>query len=202
MIEEIKPFLDEDFLLDNAVARLLYHDHAVYQPIIDYHNHLSPSHIAQDKVFDNITDLWIEGDHYKWRAMRTCGVEEHYITGKASPEEKFRKWAEVVPKTMRNPLYHWTHLELQRYFGSDLLLSPRTSDEIYEHTNQLVRNKEHSARGLLHKMQVEVICTTDDPTSDLSDHISYAQVDDGLSMSMTFRPDNILSIEKLSLIHI
>ncbi len=193
---QIRPFLDDDFLLDNDVARSLYHDYAAQQPIIDYHNHLSPADVAQDRIFDSITDLWIEGDHYKWRAMRTSGVGEQYITGQATVKEKFDKWAEIVPKTIRNPLFHWTHLELRRYFDIDLLLSPSTSDKIYERTNELTRSSEFSARSLLHKMNVEVICTTDDPCSDLSDHKSYAKEGDGLHMSMTFRPDNILSIEK------
>ena len=195
---QIRPFLDDDFLLDNDVARSLYHDYAAQQPIIDYHNHLSPADVAQDRIFDSITDLWIEGDHYKWRAMRTAGVAEHFITGSAKPEQKFKKWAEIVPKTIRNPLFHWTHMELRRYFDSDLLLTPATADEVFSHTNRLVKTRAYSARNLLRRMNVEVICTTDDPSSDLSDHKSFAKDGDDLVMSMTFRPDNILSIEKES----
>jgi len=193
---EIKPFLDEDFLLKNDVARSLYHDYAADQPIIDYHNHLNPEVIAQNKVFDNITEVWLDGDHYKWRAMRTLGVDEQYITGSASPKEKFEKWAEIVPYTLRNPLFHWTHLELQRYFGVKELLSSITADDVYSHTSRLIKTREYSAQSLLKKMHVEVICTTDDPSSDLRYHHQMSRTSSDLHMSMTFRPDNALSIEK------
>ena len=145
----MKSFLDKNFLLQSDFAKTLYHDFAKTLPIIDYHNHLSPQHIAENKNFDNITQVWLYGDHYKWRAMRAFGIDEKYITGNASDKEKFLKWAEVVPYTLRNPLYHWTHLELQRYFGIHELLTPKNAELIYEKTSEALQKQTHTTCGLL-----------------------------------------------------
>ncbi|MCB0566891.1 MAG: glucuronate isomerase, partial [Phaeodactylibacter sp.] len=187
--KKIKTFLDEHFLLDNRTAKTLYHEYAKKQPIIDYHNHLPPDEIAADKKFQNLTDVWLKGDHYKWRAMRTMGVPEHYITGEASDLEKFQKWAETVPFTIRNPLFHWTHLELQRYFGITELLSPKTANDIYEQCTDMLQTPGYSTRNLLRKMNVEVVCSTDDPIDNLEYHRQAKA--DGLDITMrpAFRPD-------------
>ncbi len=147
-----KKFLDENFLLHNKTAQKLYHDYAVQMPIIDYHNHLSPEQVANDVKFENITQVWLYGDHYKWRAMRTYGVDEKFITGDASDWEKFEAWAETVPYTMRNPLYHWTHLELQRYFDIHTILNKETARQIYDECSAKLQTPEYSVRGLLKKM--------------------------------------------------
>ena len=191
----IKPFLDENFLLQNSIAERLFHDFAKSQPIIDYHNHLPPEEIANDKNFENITDIWLKGDHYKWRAMRANGIDEAYITGAASDKEKFMKWAETVPFTMRNPLYHWTHLELQRYFGIHELLSPKTAESIYEQTKAALQTPDFSVKGLLNKMKVEVVCTTDDPTDNLEFHKKEHAPESKLKMLPTFRPDKFVVID-------
>ncbi|MCK4746528.1 MAG: glucuronate isomerase, partial [Bacteroidales bacterium] len=151
----MKKFLDQDFLLDNNTAKRLYHESASPMPIIDYHCHLIPGQIAGDIKFENLTQIWLAGDHYKWRAMRANGVEEMYCTGNASDEEKFMKWAETVPDTLRNPLYHWTHLELQRYFGINELLNPSTARRIYDRANELLATEDFSVRSLIRKMNVE-----------------------------------------------
>lgn len=166
----MKSFLDENFLLTTKTAQDLYHRFAKHQPIIDYHNHLIPQHIVENKSFDNITQLWLYGDHYKWRAMRTNGVDERYITGDATDEEKFIKWAETVPYTLRNPLYHWTHLELKRYFGIEEILSGKNAKAIYDRISEQLQSPEFKVRGLLKKMNVEVVCTTDDPIDSLNYH--------------------------------
>jgi glucuronate isomerase len=166
----MKTFLDKNFMLENATAERLYHDYASPMPIIDYHCHLIPEQIAEDKKFENLTQIWLAGDHYKWRAMRANGVDEKYCTGDAGDREKFNKWAETVPDTLRNPLYHWTHLELQRYFGIKELLGPGTAAMIYERTGEMLSTDEFSVRSLIRKMNVEVICTTDDPTDSLEHH--------------------------------
>ena len=171
----MKPFLDHNFLLERPTAERLYHDHAKNMPIIDYHNHLNVKQIADNKRFDNLTQLWLAGDHYKWRAMRANGINEKYITGEASDSEKFKKWAETVPYTLRNPLYHWTHLELQRYFGITDLLSPHSADVIYHQANELLSNPEYHVQGLLQKMNVTVACTTDDPIDSLVYHKALAE---------------------------
>ncbi len=163
-------FLTDDFLLHSETARRLYHDYAKNLPIIDYHNHLPPNEIAEDKIFSNISKVWLNGDHYKWRAMRTCGVNEKFITGNATDEQKFEKWAATVPYTMRNPLFHWTHLELQRYFDEYRLLKPDTATSIFETTSEKLNSPEYSTQNLLRKMNVEVVCTTDDPTDNLQFH--------------------------------
>ena len=194
--KKIKPFLNEHFLLDNRTAKTLYHEYAKKQPIIDYHNHLPPDEIAADKKFQNLTDVWLKGDHYKWRAMRTMGVPERYITGEASDLEKFQKWAETVPFTIRNPLFHWTHLELQRYFGITELLSPKTANDIYEQCKDMLQTPAYSTCNLLRKMNVEVVCSTDDPIDNLGHHRQAKA--DGLDITMrpAFRPDKAILIEK------
>jgi glucuronate isomerase len=191
----MKPFLNDDFLLQTETAQYLYHEHASHQPIIDYHCHLSPKDIADDRQFKTITELWLEGDHYKWRAMRTNGIKEHYVTGKASDWEKFEQWAATVPHTMRNPLYHWTHLELKRYFGIDKILGPDTAREIYDQCNEMLQSKEYSVRNLLRRMKVEVVCTTDDPTDTLKDHQKLADSNFEVKVLPTFRPDKILAVD-------
>ena len=191
----MKAFLNEDFLLQSPTAQTLYHDFAAKMPIIDYHNHLVPQQIAEDKQFDNITQIWLYGDHYKWRAMRAHGVDEKYITGNASDEEKFMKWAETVPYTMRNPLYHWTHLELQRYFGVSELLNKDSAKRIYDHCSALLRTKEFSVRNLLLKMNVKALCTTDDPIDNLSYHKQIAASGFAIKVLPTFRPDKAMGVD-------
>ena len=191
----MKAFLNEDFLLQSPTAQTLYHEFAAKQPIIDYHNHLVPEQIAEDKQFDNITQIWLYGDHYKWRAMRAHGVDEKYITGNASDEEKFMKWAETVPYTMRNPLYHWTHLELQRYFGVTELLNKDSAKRIYDHCSALLRTKEYSVRNLLLKMNVKALCTTDDPIDNLSYHKQIAASGFSIKVLPTFRPDKAMGVD-------
>ena len=193
----MKPFIHDDFLLDNQVARELYHQHAKKMPIIDYHCHLSPQEIAENKQYRSITEIWLGGDHYKWRAMRANGVAEKYITGSATDREKFDKWAETMPKSIGNPLYHWTHLELKRYFGLDQLLSPATAEEIWSHCNGLLQKEEFRARGLIERSNVTVLCTTDDPTDSLKYHQALAK-DPGFNVKVlpTWRPDKGYYIER------
>jgi glucuronate isomerase len=188
-------FLNEDFLLQTDFARTLYHSYAKDLPIIDYHCHLSPEDIATNRKFENITQVWLYGDHYKWRAMRTLGVNEKYITGNGKDEEKFNQWAFTVPYTMRNPLYHWTHLELQRYFGIKTLLSPESATAIYHKANDHLGKPEFTTRGLLEKMKVQMVGTTDDPTDSLEFHQRIRK--DGSSMKVlpSFRPDKSFAIE-------
>ena len=171
----MKTFLDDNFLLNSKTAETLYHQFSKNLPIIDYHNHLIPEQIVNDTQFENITQVWLQGDHYKWRAMRANGVNEKYITGDASDKDKFLKWAETVPYTLRNPLFHWTHLELQRYFGITDLLSPKTAEKIYEETAAKLAEPAYSVRGLLKMMNVEVVCTTDDPIDSLNFHQQFAK---------------------------
>lgn len=164
-------------------------------PIIDYHNHLPPEQLATNKIFDNITEAWINGDHYKWRAMRTLGIDEKYITGDATDEEKFEKWAHAVPYTMRNPLYHWTHMELSRYFGIDELLTPSNSTKIYKETKEKLNTPSYSCQKLISRMNVEMLCTTEDPTDDLQHHQKLAQSDFSTKVSTAFRPDKSILIQ-------
>ncbi len=192
----MKEFIHDDFLLQSKTAVHLYHEFAADLPIIDYHNHLPPKEIAEDRSFENLTQIWLEGDHYKWRAMRANGIDEHFITGKASDWEKFEKWAETVPFTMRNPLYHWTHLELKRYFGISKLLTLDTAKEIYEACSEKLKTPEFSTRNLLRKMKVETLCTTDDPTDDLIFHKKIKEDDFEIKVLPTFRPDKILTADK------
>lgn len=191
----MKKFLDENFLLQNEYARQLYHEYAATMPVIDYHNHLPPEQIAGDINFDNLTQVWLYGDHYKWRAMRTNGVQEQYCTGHASDYEKFEQWAATVPYTLRNPLYHWTHLELQRYFGISSLLDAGSAKRIYEEASEKLRTSEYSVRNLLRKMHVEVLCTTDDPTDTLEHHQKIAE--DGIDIKVlpAFRPDKAMQVD-------
>lgn len=195
-----KPFLDEDFLLQTETARQLYHEWAKPMPIIDYHCHLPPDQIADDKHFDNLTQIWLYGDHYKWRAMRTNGVNERFCTGDASDWEKFGQWAETVPYTLRNPLYHWTHLELQRYFGVTEVLNGRSARRIYDECSEKLQTPDYTVRNLLRRMNVETVCTTDDPVDSLEHHRRIA--DEGLvgagfeiSVLPTFRPDKAMAVE-------
>ena len=194
MIRKHKSFIDEGFLLDSPFALELYVNYAAKLPIIDYHCHLSPAQIANDYQFKNITEIWIDGDHYKWRAMRTLGVDERYITGEASPKEKFIAWASCVPKLIRNPLYHWTHLELKRYFGIDVLLNADNAAAIYEQTTALLHQTEYSCLNLIKKLGVEIICTTDDPTDSLEHHKAFG-VNDSLTLLPAFRPDKAIEIQ-------
>lgn len=186
--------MDEDFLLETKSAETLYHKYASDMPVIDYHCHLNPEDIANDRKFKNISEIWLAGDHYKWRAMRANGVHEKYCTGDASDEEKFMKWAETVPWTLRNPLYHWTHMELRRYFGIQELLGPENAKEIYDKTAAMLQEDEFSVRNLLRKMNVEVVCTTDDPTDSLEHHKKIR--DDGFEISVlpTWRPDKAMAV--------
>lgn len=190
----MKHFINDDFLLGNQTARRLYHQFSADQPIIDFHCHLSPAMIASDRRFDNLTQAWLEGDHYKWRAMRTNGVNENYCTGKEADYEKFLKWAETVPATIGNPLYHWTQLELARYFGITELLSPATAKGIYEKASSLLQTNEFTIRSLLRKMKVELVCTTDDPADTLEHHKALKD-SFGIRVLPTFRPDNSIKTE-------
>lgn len=190
-----KAFLDDRFLLNSPVAERLYNDYAKDLPIIDYHCHLMPQQIFEDTVFENITEVWLNGDHYKWRAMRANGVEETYITGDAAPYEKFEKWAETVPATIGNPLYHWTHLELRRYFKEERLLNGQTAPAIWENVNRQL--KEQSVRQLIKQSNVEVICTTDDPVDSLAYHIGLKQDKQfPVRVLPSFRPDQALEINR------
>jgi len=190
----MKPFMDQDFLLQSETARMLYHNHAAGMPIFDYHCHLSPREIAEDRQYDNLGEIWLGGDHYKWRAMRTNGIAEKYVTGSASWRDKFGKWAETVPQTIRNPLYHWTHLELQRYFGIDTLLGPATADAIYDECTAKLGTPEFSARNLMRKMNVRLVCTTDDPVDPLSHHRQLAAENFEIKVLPTFRPDKAANL--------
>ena len=189
-------FINDNFLLNTKLAQELYHDYAKDMPIIDYHCHLPPDEIANDKQFTDLTELWIEGDHYKWRGMRALGIEEGLISGNASNLEKFKKWAYTVPYTIRNPLYHWSHLELKRYFNVSELLTPDSAKRIYTHCNELIVTPEFSARSLVKKMNVKVICTTDDPLDPLSHHQKCLADGYEVQILPTFRPDNIIEIDK------
>ncbi len=191
----IKPFLDDQFLLHNKSAEILYHGYVKELPILDYHNHLSPKEVAQDINFSSISEAWLKGDHYKWRAMRANGVGERYITGNASDQEKFQQWAATVPYTMRNPLYHWTHLELQRYFNINSLLDSHSAREIYSTTSEALKTPDFSVQAMLKKMKVNLICTTDDPTDNLDYHTSAMQIKGGIKMYPTFRPDKFVIID-------
>jgi glucuronate isomerase len=191
------PFLTEDFLLHSETARRLYHEYAAAMPIFDYHCHLPVAEIAADKRFANLTRIWLNGDHYKWRAMRANGISERFITGDATDREKFAAWAATVPQTLRNPLYHWTHLELKRYFGiTDQLLGPQTADAIYDHCGALLPTADFSTHHLLKKMRVKVVCTTDDPLDTLAHHRAIA-ADTAMTVKIlpAFRPDRAIGVE-------
>jgi glucuronate isomerase len=193
----MKRFMDENFLLKNFTAVKLYNDFAKNMPIIDYHCHLNPREIFENKQFKNITEAWLYGDHYKWRVMRAYGIEEKYITGDASDYDKFIAWAKVIPMTIGNPLYHWTHLELQRFFGIYEVLNEKTAPAIWERVNELLAKKEFRAMGLIKKSNVEALCTTDDPIDSLEYHIKLKEnADFNVKVLPTFRPDKVINIEK------
>jgi len=193
----LKKFLDEDFLLDTKIAQILYHRFAKNMPVIDYHCHLPPDQIAGDLNFKNLTQAWLSGDHYKWRAMRANGIPEAYITGTKSDYEKFEKWAETVPYTIRNPLYHWTHLELQRYFDIYDILSPSTSRKIYNECTEKLQTSQYSIRNLMRKMKVESVGTTDDPTDSLEFHLQLKNDGFEIKVLPSFRPDKAMNAENL-----
>lgn len=194
----MKPFLNEDFLLDNETAKRLYHEHACKMPIYDYHCHLPPEEIAEDKQYENMGEIWLGGDHYKWRGMRANGVGEEYCTGNKSWPEKFGKWAETMPNLLRNPLYHWSHMELQRYFGIDTLLSPTTADAIYEECTEKLRTPEFSARNLMRRMNVKLVCTTDDPVDSLEYHKQIAEDGFEIKVLPAFRPDKAMNLSDVT----
>lgn len=193
---KIKPFLSENFLLNNKVAEQLYHEFAKSLPIIDYHSHIIPEEVATDKRFKNITEIWLENDSTKWRAMRTYGINEKYITGSATDFEKFEKWAETVPYTIRNPLYSWSHLELQKFFSINKLLNQHTAKSIYEEANVKIKSSNFSAKNIIKQLKVKIVGTTDDPADNLEFHIKVKN-DDSFKMLPTFRPDNSIHIENL-----
>lgn len=192
----MKAFLDKDFILETETAKELYHEHAAKLPIIDYHCHLNPKLVAENYQFDNLSEIWLAGDHYKWRAMRTNGVDERYCTGKDTTDwEKFEKWAETVPYTMRNPLYHWTHLELKTAFGVEKLLNPATAREIFDLCTEKLRTPEFSARGLMKHYKVETVCTTDDPVDSLEYHLALKKEGFEIKVLPTWRPDKAMAVE-------
>ncbi|WP_108823496.1 glucuronate isomerase [Dysgonomonas sp. Marseille-P4361] len=192
----MKNFLDDNFVLETDTAQELYHKYSKHLPIIDYHCHLDPQMIADDYQFSNLGEIWLSGDHYKWRAMRTNGIDEKYCTGKDTSDwEKFEKWAETVPYTMRNPLYHWTHLELKTAFGINKILKPETAREIYEECTAKLQTKEFSARNLMRHYNVEVVCTTDDPTDSLEYHLALQKEGFEIKVLPTWRPDKVMAVE-------
>lgn len=190
----MKKFLDENFLLETGTAQTLYHEYAKQMPVIDYHCHLPPDQIAADKQFENLTQIWLYGDHYKWRAMRTNGIEESYCTGNKTDYEKFEKWAETVPYTMRNPLYHWTHMELQRYFDVYDILDASTAKKIYDECTAKLQTPEYSVRNLLRKMKVKTVCTTDDPVDNLEHHQKIKDDDFEIPIIPAWRPDAAMNV--------
>ena len=196
-------FITENFLLETKTAEKLFHDYAKDLPIIDYHCHLSPKELAENKKFENLTQIWLYGDHYKWRAMRTSGLDEKFITGNASDWEKFLAWSETVPKTIRNPLYHWTHLELKRPFGiSDRLLSKDTAKSIWEECNLKLQEDIFSTQGITNQMKVEVICTTDDPIDSLEYHQRLKiQKNYSVLVLPAYRPDKGMAIDKTNIFY-
>lgn len=191
----MQPFIHDTFLLNNPTAEELYHNHAKSLPIIDFHNHLSPKDIAEDRIFDNISRIWLEGDHYKWRAMRACGIDEYFITGGADDWAKFEKWAETVPRLLRNPLYHWTHMELTRYFDVQDLLHPGSAPAIYDRCNHVLTTPDFSVRNLLRKANVESMITIEDPVYDLNWHRRIRENFE-IKVQAAFRPDPIFTIRQ------
>jgi len=191
----MKKFLDENFLLNTKTAQQLYHEYAKDMPVIDYHCHLPPDQMAEDKQFNNLTQAWLYGDHYKWRAMRTNGVHESYCTGNKPDFEKFKKWAETVPYTLRNPLYHWTHLELQRYFDVHEILNGDSAERIYEECSAKLQTPDYSVRGLLRKMNVKVVCTTDDPIDLLEHHQKIKEDGFEIRILPAYRPDKAMNVD-------
>lgn len=193
----MKPFMDEEFLLSTPTAQKLYHDFAETMPILDYHCHINPEEIAKDVCFENITQVWLGGDHYKWRQMRSNGVDEYYITGDAPAREKFQKWAETLEKAVGNPLFHWSHLELKRYFGYNGVLNGETAEEVWNLCNQKLQEPSMSVRNLIRRSGVTLICTTDDPADSLYWHKELA-ADDSFEVQVlpAWRPDKAMNIEK------
>jgi len=196
--KSIPTFLSEDFLLKNEFAKNLYHGFAKDLPIIDYHNHLSPAEISSNRKFENISKIWLAGDHYKWRAMRTLGIEEKYITGDATDYQKFEKWAYTLPYTLRNPLYHWSQMELSRYFGIEELLHPSQAEKVYQATSEQLQEEKFRACGLLEQMKVAIVCTKDDPADTLEHHEAYFNQNQSVKMYPAFRPDKSFAIENVS----
>ncbi|QXO16426.1 MULTISPECIES: glucuronate isomerase [Vibrio] len=193
----MKPFMCEDFLLSNETARRLYHEYASHQPIYDYHCHLNPAEVAGNRRFENLTQIWLAGDHYKWRGMRSAGVSEQLITGDASDYNKYLAWANTVPQTLGNPLYHWTHLELRRPFGiTNTLFGPKTAESVWQHCNELLATPEFSARGIMQQMNVVMAGTTDDPIDSLQHHRTIAE-DESFNVDVlpSWRPDKVFKIE-------
>src|SRR5689334_9131017 len=188
-------FINDDFLLQGNTASRLYHQYASRQPILDFHSHMSAVDVADDRRFNELYELWLEGDHYKWRAMRANGIEERFCTGDAPPLDKFRAWSKTVPNTLRNPLYHWTHLELKRYFGIDDLLNERTANEVWHRANAQLSENRLSVRGILRRFDVRALCTTDDPTDSLEAHQRVAASGFEIHVYPTFRPDRALETE-------
>ncbi len=193
----MKEFMDENFLLTNSISEKLYHEHSEKMPIIDYHCHINPKEILENKKFKNITEVWLYGDHYKWRAMRSYGIDEKYITGEGSDYEKFLAWADTVSHAIGNPLFHWTHLELKRYFGIDEVLSKKTASDIWEKCNEMLQKDEFTVRGLIKRSNVKAICTTDDPVDSLEYHLALKE-DKSFHVKVlpAFRPDKALGINK------
>ncbi len=193
----MKPFMDKDFLLSTPTAQKLYHDFAEKMPVLDYHCHINPKEIAEDRKFENITQVWLGGDHYKWRQMRTNGVDEYYITGDAPDREKFQKWAETLTKAIGNPLYHWSHLELQRYFGYNGVLNADTAEEVWNLCNAKLQEDSMTVRNLIKQSNVTLICTTDDPIDTLEYHKAIAE-DPTFDVQVlpAWRPDKAMNIEK------
>jgi glucuronate isomerase len=194
---DMKAFMDDDFMLENRTAERLYHEYAKKLPIIDYHCHLPPDEVAGDKRFANMTKIWLDGDHYKWRAMRANGAGEEFCTGNAPDEEKFMKWAETVPYTLRNPLFHWTHMELRNPFGIKKLLNSSSASGIYAQCNEMLGTPEFSARNIMRKMNVELVCTTDDPADSLEHHIKIREEGFEIRVLPTFRPDRSMAVEDI-----
>ena len=187
-------FIHDDFLLSCEPARRLYHHFAATEPILDYHSHLAPADIASDRRFNDLSEIWLEGDHYKWRAMRANGIAERFCTGDAPPFEKFSAWARTVPFTLRNPLYHWTHLELKRYLDLDVLLEENSAPKVWSHASEVLQSGDLTARGILRKFNVRVLCTIDDPCDDLGYHRAIEESEKSFRVLPTFRPDKALSI--------
>jgi glucuronate isomerase len=193
----MKKFMDENFLLQTKAAQTLYHDHAKVVPIIDFHNHLNPQEIYEDRQFSDISALWLGHDHYKWRALRAFGVPEEHITGGADAFTKFSAYAGMMPYAIGNPLFHWTHLELQRYFDIDVVLNEKNARAVYDKCNELLQRPDYSVRNLLLKMNIEALCTTDDPLSDLQYHKALKEEGFAVRVLPTFRPERAMAIEKI-----
>ncbi|HAQ18582.1 MAG TPA: glucuronate isomerase [Prolixibacteraceae bacterium] len=191
----MKPFMDEYFLLHTEIAQKLYHEHAAKMPIFDYHCHINPKDIAEDRMFKSITEIWLAGDHYKWRGMRTNGVDERFCTGDASDWEKFEKWAETVPQTLRNPLYHWTHLELKKFFGINEVLSPKNARQIFDACNEKLNTAEYSCRNIIRMANVHTICTTDDPIDNLQYHQQIKASGFEVAVLPAWRPDKAMMVD-------